>query len=105
MQLYLNNLTAFNNRYYKSITGQQSSQWIFSTLTAIATGKPGVTVRTFEHSWPQSSVIAKIAGTAHGPLTILGCHQDSINLSSPDNGRAPGADDVRFSSGSRFTPQ
>ena len=104
MQTNLKSLTAFNNRYYKSSTGQQSAQWIFNTLTGIASGKPGVTVTKFAHSWVQFSVIAKIAGTTSGPVTILGCHQDSINLNSPTNGRAPGADDVSFVSGSRFIP-
>ena len=104
MQSNLNNLTAFNNRYYKSTTGQQSAQWIFNTLTGIAAGKHGVTVTKFTHSWVQFSVIARIAGAAPSPVTILGCHQDSINLKSPTSGRAPGADDVRFVSGSCFVP-
>lgn len=51
----------------------------------------------FSHSWVQFSVIAKIAGTnTNGPITILGAHEDSINLSNPKNGRAPGQDDVRI---------
>ena len=104
MQANLNSLTAFNNRYYKSTTGQQSAQWIFNTLTGIAAGKPGVTVTKFTHSWVQFSVIAKIAGTTSGPVTILGCHQDSINSNSPTSGRAPGADDVCFVSGLHFIP-
>ena len=96
MQSNLKSLTAFNNRYYKSTTGQQSAQWIFDKLTTIAAGKSGVTVTKFTHSWIQFSVIARIAGTTSGPVTILGCHQDSINLNSPSSGRAPGADDVRL---------
>ena len=102
MQSYLTTLTAFNNRYYKSTTGQQSAQWIFNTLTGIASGKQGVTVTKFSHSWVQFSVIARIAGTTSGPVTILGAHQDSINLNSPTSGRAPGADDVGFVSRSHF---
>ena len=35
MQSYLNNLTAFNNRYYDSATGKAASQWIFDTLTSV----------------------------------------------------------------------
>jgi leucyl aminopeptidase len=96
MELNLKSLTAFNNRYYRSTTGQQSAQWIFNRLTGIAAGKSGVTVTKFAHTWVQFSVIARIAGTTSGPVAILGCHQDSINLSDPFNGRAPGADDVRF---------
>ena len=96
MQSYLTTLTTFNNRYYKSTTGQQSAQWIFDTLTGIASGKQGVKVTKFAHSWVQFSVIARIDGTTSGPVTILGAHQDSINMNSPTSGRAPGADDVGF---------
>lgn len=102
MQSNLDSLTAFNNRYYTSTTGQQSAQWIFDTLTAIADGQPGVTVTEFAHSWVQFSVIARIDGSTSGPVTILGCHQDSINLKSPEDGSAPGADDVRFVLRPRF---
>lgn len=36
----------------------------------------------------------KIAGSqASTPVTILGAHMDSINLSNPTSGRAPGGDD------------
>lgn len=98
MQSNLDSLTAFNTRYYKSTTGQQSAQWIFDTLAEMARGKSGVTVTKFTHSWAQFSVIARIAGTTSGPVTILGCHQDSINLSARSTGRAPGADDVRLAS-------
>ena len=95
MESYLNRLTEFNNRYYNSATGEQSAQWIFDTLTSIASGEPGVTVAKFTHSWRQFSVIARIEGATSGPIAILGSHQDSINLVSPETGRAPGADDVR----------
>lgn len=48
----------------------------------------------FTHSWTQSSTIARIPGTSStGAVTIIGAHMDSINLSSPTSGRAPGADD------------
>lgn len=47
----------------------------------------------FKHTWVQSSIIARIPGKTAGPVTILGAHMDSINLSSPTSGRAPGADD------------
>jgi len=97
MKSYLNNLTAFNNRYYTSPTGRDSAQWIFDKLTNITSesGKSGITVKKFTHPWVQFSVIARINGTTSGPVTILGSHQDSINLKSPQTGRAPGADDVR----------
>ncbi|KAJ7280340.1 Zn-dependent exopeptidase [Mycena rebaudengoi] len=92
MNAYLTNLTAFNNRYYTSTTGEAASTFILNTVSALA--KNGATVSLFDHSWRQSSIIAKIPGTkAQTPVTILGAHMDSINLNSPSSGRAPGADD------------
>ena len=99
MKSSLDSLTAFNNRYYTSATGKKASQWIFDKLTSIASGKKGVSVTKFAHSWVQFSVITRINGTTSdpkSPVTILGCHIDSINLNDRENGRAPGADDVRF---------
>ncbi|KAI0705679.1 Zn-dependent exopeptidase [Earliella scabrosa] len=93
MESYLNNLTAFNNRYYDSATGKAASQWIFDTLTSFIGDRSDVTVSKFTHSWQQFSVIARFEGTTSGPVTIIGAHEDSINLSSPSSGRAPGADD------------
>ncbi|KDQ19010.1 hypothetical protein BOTBODRAFT_481275 [Botryobasidium botryosum FD-172 SS1] len=91
MQSYLSTLTAYNNRYYRSSTGAQASQWILSTLKTIASGKSGITISEFTHSWGQSSIIARFEGT--GAITVLGAHLDSINQNSPTSGRAPGADD------------
>ncbi|KAL0577911.1 hypothetical protein V5O48_004076 [Marasmius crinis-equi] len=94
MQSSLSSLTAFNNRYYKSSTGADASAWILSKVKSIASGRSDITASQFTHSWVQPSVIVKIAGTsASSPVTILGAHLDSINLSNPTNGRAPGADD------------
>ncbi|KAF9459298.1 aminopeptidase [Collybia nuda] len=95
MQNYLGNLTAFNNRYYKSTTGAAATDWIAKTAGDIAARYPasGATVTVFKHSWVQGSIIARIPGTTSGPVTIIGAHMDSINSSNPMNGRAPGADD------------
>lgn len=94
MQSYLSTLTAYNNRYYKSTTGQQSSAWILSKVQSIISGKSWISASAFTHSWVQSSVIVKFAGSStSSPITIVGSHQDSINLSNPTSGRAPGADD------------
>ena len=97
MKSYLNSLTRFNNRFYNTTTGRKSAQWIFDKLTNITSEceATGVTVYKFIHPWPQFSVIARINGATPGPVTILGSHQDSINLDSFESGRAPGADDVR----------
>ena len=96
MQSGLESLTAFHNRYYDSRTGRRAGRLILNNLTTIAAEKSGITVTKFMHSWPQYSVIARINGNASGPVTILGCHLDSINKDDPSEGRAPGADDVRF---------
>ncbi|TFL04353.1 aminopeptidase [Pterulicium gracile] len=96
MSSYLASLTAFNNRYYTSSTGQQASVYIQDTLRAIASaaGRSDITVTAFKHSWAQTSTIVRIAGTSSDQaVTILGAHMDSINSSSPSSGRAPGADD------------
>jgi len=95
MQSYLNSLTAFNNRYYKSQTGLDATNWIVKTVGDIAAQFPAskATVSAFKHTWLQGSIIAHIPGTTTGPVTILGAHMDSINQNSPTSGRAPGADD------------
>ncbi|EEB92713.1 hypothetical protein MPER_08738 [Moniliophthora perniciosa FA553] len=94
MQSSLSSLTAFNNRYYTASTGAQASNWILSKVQGYASGRSDISVSLYPHSWTQSSVIAKIAGTsASSPVTILGAHLDSINLNNPSSGRAPGADD------------
>ncbi|EEB91933.1 hypothetical protein MPER_09634, partial [Moniliophthora perniciosa FA553] len=80
MQADLATFTAFNNRYYSSSTGAQASDWLLNKVKT--------------HSFPsKSSVIAKVAGSTSGPVTIFGAHMDSINLRNPSSGRAPGADD------------
>ncbi len=111
MQSYLSTLTSYNNRYYTSSTGKAASQWIFDTITQVrsprtvfhttvsdtalqlAADRDDITVTKFNHSWQQFSVVAHIPGKSSGALTVLGAHEDSINLNSPSSGRAPGADD------------
>ncbi|KAH4043345.1 peptide hydrolase [Parastagonospora nodorum] len=95
MQSKLTTFVGFNNRYYKSSTGKQSSDWLLSQVQAVTTasGVSGVTVRAFSHpSWTQDSVIATIPGKSANIIAI-GAHQDSVNGASPMNGRSPGADD------------
>jgi len=95
MQSKLTTFVGFNNRYYKSSTGKQSSAWLLSQVQAVATtsGVSEVTVRAFSHpSWTQDSVIATIPGKSSNIIAI-GAHQDSVNGASPMNGRSPGADD------------
>ncbi|KAK7033700.1 hypothetical protein VNI00_012700 [Paramarasmius palmivorus] len=72
-----------------------SSDWVLNRAKTIATGRADITVTQFKHNFAQStsSVITRIAGSASGPVTIVGAHLDSINMANPVNGRAPGADD------------
>ncbi|KAI0767223.1 aminopeptidase [Fomes fomentarius] len=93
LETYLNKLTSFNNRYYKSSTGKDASQYIFDTLSGFAQDRSDITISKFNHTWTQFSVIARFEGESDGPVTIVGAHEDSINLSNPMDGRAPGADD------------
>ncbi|KAM0327431.1 hypothetical protein ACHAQA_005717 [Verticillium albo-atrum] len=90
-------LTQFNNRFYKSQTGIQSSEWLLGKIQtyleeATARGVQQATVRTFDHEWGQKSIIASLKGKGNG-VVVLGAHQDSINQLEPAQGKAPGADD------------
>ncbi|RKK76728.1 Leucine aminopeptidase A [Fusarium oxysporum] len=84
----------FQNRYYKSTYGQQSAEWLFGQIQSIitASGANNVKVEKFTHSFRQPSIIATITGKSAATI-VVGAHQDSVNLRSPDTGRAPGADD------------
>ncbi|KAG8923450.1 hypothetical protein FRC03_003602 [Tulasnella sp. 419] len=95
MQGWLNQLTSYNNRYYKATTGVTASTYLYNTLSGIASGKSGITVTQFTHSsFSQKSIIVRFNGqNPSGAITILGAHIDTINQSSPTSGRAPGADD------------
>jgi len=86
-------LSSLNTRYYNTQTGIDGARLLYQKYTDFGLGQAHVSVRFFDHSWPQPSVIARIEGT--GPNTeeivIIGGHEDSISFSS--TGRAPGADD------------
>ncbi|KAH6645901.1 hypothetical protein BKA67DRAFT_525991 [Truncatella angustata] len=94
MKSNLQTFSDFQNRYYKSTYGKQSSAWLGQLVnsTIASTGAKGVTAKFFPHTWGQSSIIATIPGLSTKTI-VLGAHQDSINQASPMNGRAPGADD------------
>lgn len=95
MESWLETLTGFHTRFYNSTTGVAASEWILETAQGIAAPyqRTDVEVVKFEHSWTQSSVIARIRGSDPSvPLVLLGSHIDSENHADP-TGRAPGADD------------
>ncbi|KAJ8503370.1 hypothetical protein ONZ45_g10918 [Pleurotus djamor] len=94
MQQNLATLSNFHTRYYRSATGGDASKWILSTVQGIASGHDHITASAFNHGWPQTSTIVRIAGKDDsGPVTILGAHMDSVNQRSASSGRSPGADD------------
>lgn len=93
MQSQLTTFANFQNRYYKSTYGKQSSEWLLQQVQQVAAASSKVTVRAFSHpSWTQNSVIATIPGKSTNTI-VIGSHQDSVNGASPSSGRAPGADD------------
>ncbi|KAI8870404.1 Zn-dependent exopeptidase [Ramicandelaber brevisporus] len=96
MKSALKTLSNFQNRYYNSDYGRQSSASLNSQVLSIiqSTGRSDVTASTYKHSFPQTSTIATIPGsTKASEIVIISAHQDSINQWSPRTGRAPGADD------------
>lgn len=89
MEANLKEFTSFYTRYYKSEYGGRSSEWLRKRIADTA---PGISIKPFRHSWPQSSLIATIPGKTKKTV-VIGAHQDSINLFLPSMLGAPGADD------------
>ncbi|KAF0701681.1 Aste57867_7902 [Aphanomyces stellatus] len=87
----------FPTRYRDSPEGKQSAGWIYDhvhELRANARDHLTLTVRKFEHTWGQYSVIARVepaGGATYDDVVVLSAHQDSINRKNLSN--APGADD------------
>ncbi|SPO00105.1 related to aminopeptidase [Cephalotrichum gorgonifer] len=95
MHRNLEKLTSFHTRYYKSDHGRDSSDWLFGRIGEVIAGagaEDTVSVRKFEHPWPQTSTIVTIPGRTNSTV-VIGAHQDSINLWFPSVLPAPGADD------------
>lgn len=89
-------LSSFQNRYYKSTYGVQSSTWIKDYWTGLTAGRNDTKVEFFNHAnWQQPSVIATILGSTNPEeIIILGGHADSIQGQFGSTSmRAPGADD------------
>ncbi|WNG15814.1 M20/M25/M40 family metallo-hydrolase [Cystobacter fuscus] len=86
--------TNWTNRYYDVQSGADASIWLKNKWTTLTAGRSDITVELFPHAFQQSSVIATIPGTTlPDEVVVLGGHLDSINLSDPVTGTAPGADD------------
>ncbi|CAO0802828.1 unnamed protein product [Mucor circinelloides] len=95
MKEVLTEFTSFRNRYYKSSYGAKSCRWLIQQIRDVAEGFDHVSVKEFEHSWDQFSIIARFEGSnkdLENELVIVGAHQDSVNMWLPSFGRSPGAD-------------
>ncbi|KAI0121707.1 hypothetical protein BJ170DRAFT_133642 [Xylariales sp. AK1849] len=94
----LEHLTSYYNRFYDSVIGEHSAQWLHDHIAEIIDRSPfhtHISLEYFTHSFPQPSIIARFEPKVRNfsmPLTILGAHQDSANYLFPLL-PAPGADD------------
>ncbi|CAO3627656.1 unnamed protein product [Cunninghamella blakesleeana] len=96
MRENLEKFTSFHTRYYKSNSGKESGDWLFSKIQEITRKIDHITVKQFTHSWGQKSIIARFEGSdssLSNQVAIVGAHQDSVNMWLPYFGRSPGADD------------
>ncbi len=85
-------LSAMPNRYYRSASGAQASQWLAERWRSFAT-RPGVTVQLVDHGYAQKAVVLTIPGsTRPDEVIVLGGHLDSIAMGGISS-NAPGADD------------
>ncbi len=93
-------LSSFKTRFYESESGIKAAKFIAGRWKKIAKGRSDITVKLFDHSWKQPSVILKIEGKSKDAI-VLGGHLDSvvtkINLLGKPipipEARSPGADD------------
>jgi len=100
MEEFITEFSQFHTRYYTSETGVESSEWLLEQVNAVIAANdkyPGgpVSARAFDHTWPQTSVIARIEGSdpeLKSQVVVLGAHADSVNLFGSGQ-RSPGADD------------
>lgn len=93
MKRNLEMFSSFNNRYYQSNTGNLSAEWLFGQAKAYLPANSFATVSIFQHSYRQSSIVARIQGQSD-MIIVVGAHQDSINGEIGINrttARAPGA--------------
>lgn len=89
-------LSGFTNRYYRSRSGVDASNWLLAAWRNIAAGRADISVVQLAHAgYPQASVILTIPGSdlADGNV-VVGAHLDSIlSVGMSETARAPGADD------------
>ncbi len=84
-------LSSFYNRYFRSPTAVESSEWILRKWRDITKSRSDAESFLFHHPWSQPSIVAKLKGRTD-KLIVIGGHSDSKNYSQ-NTGLAPGADD------------
>ena len=94
----IDTLSAYQNRYYTSVDGKASAEWIRSRWQTLAGSRTDVTTElsTCANCSTQPSVVLTVRGNElPGEIVVLGAHLDSINGSGGGSvtQRAPGADD------------
>ena len=87
-------LSSYKNRYYKSKSGVESSNWIFDKWKELSKGRSDVEVEKYQHSrWPQPSIILTLKGSSDETI-VVGGHADSVaGWWNRERAKAPGADD------------
>lgn len=89
-------LSSYYTRYHASKYGALSSEWIAEKAKSIIKNAGmgyKATVKEFDHSFAQSSVIVSVKGSQDDNTIVLGAHQDSATYFFPSYWAAPGADD------------
>lgn len=97
IETMIRGMSAFNNRHYKSATGQESQKFILEAWQKLVAGRSDAKVEFYQHAgFPQPSVVLTIEGSeSPGEIIVLGGHADSIGGGwfGGERSRAPGADD------------
>ena len=70
--------------------GTEAAAWLLDEVRSVASANQSIEVETFEHSFDQPSIIARIPGSSSAKV-IVGAHYDSTSGSAA--AAAPGADD------------
>ncbi|GLT19727.1 aminopeptidase [Vibrio zhanjiangensis] len=92
----IRSLMSFNNRFYKTTSGSQASDWIANEWRSLTSGLANANVTQFSHTgYNQKSVILTIEGTERpDEWVIMGGHLDStVGSRTNEYSIAPGADD------------
>jgi len=87
---FVKELSAFPTRYYTSADGASAVAYLIEEYSKHSNHRTDVSIKRFQHTWLQNSVIARIEGDGStDEIIIIGGHIDSTSSSGP----APGADD------------